>query len=52
MVSIEEKAATFAAELRLIFDDDIREFTRLCVVNALPWRMNYVGVLGVSRVEI
>ena len=34
MVSIEEKAATFAAELKLIFDDDIREFTKLCIINA------------------
>ncbi len=34
MVSIEEKAAVFAAELKLIFDDDIREFTKLCVINA------------------
>ena len=34
MVSIEEKAAIFAAELELIFDDDIREFTKLCVINA------------------
>ena len=34
MVSIEEKVATFEDELTLIFDDDIREFTRLCVVAA------------------
>ncbi len=34
MVSIEDKAAIFAAELELIFDDDIREFTKLCVINA------------------
>jgi len=34
MISIEEKAAVFAAELELIFDDDIREFTKLCIINA------------------
>jgi len=34
MVSIEDKNATFAKELRLIFDDDVREFTRLCIINA------------------
>lgn len=34
MVSVEEKSATFEEELTLIFDDSIREFTRLCVVAA------------------
>jgi len=34
MVSVEEKVATFEEELRLIFDDNIREFTRLCVMAA------------------
>jgi hypothetical protein len=34
MVSIEDKNTTFAKELGLIFDDDIREFTRLCVITA------------------
>jgi HD domain len=34
MVSVEEKVATFAEELELIFDDSIKEFTRLCVIAA------------------
>jgi hypothetical protein len=34
MVSVEEKVATFENELGLIFDDDIREFTKLCVAAA------------------
>ncbi len=34
MVTIEEKSKTFEDELKLIFDDDVREFTRLCVVTA------------------
>lgn len=34
MISIEEKAATFVEELELIFDEDIREFTKLCVMSA------------------
>ncbi len=34
MVSIEEKSATFEEELNLIFDDNIKEFTRLCVITA------------------
>lgn len=34
MVSVEEKSATFEQELDLIFDDDIKEFTRLCVIAA------------------
>jgi hypothetical protein len=32
MVSVEEKIATFEEELSLIFDEDVREFTKLCVV--------------------
>jgi len=34
MVSIEEKINTFEEELKLIFDDDVREFTKLCVAGA------------------
>ena len=34
MVSVEEKSAMFEEELSLIFDDSIKEFTRLCVVAA------------------
>jgi len=34
MVSVEEKAATFAEELELIFDDNIKEFTRLSIIAA------------------
>jgi len=34
MVSIKEKVATFEDELELIFDDSVREFTRLCVIAA------------------
>lgn len=34
MVSVEEKSATFEEELNLIFDDSIKEFTRLCVIAA------------------
>ena len=34
MVTIQEKSKTFEDELKLIFDDDIREFTRLCIVTA------------------
>ena len=34
MVSVEEKAATFEKELDLIFDDDVKEFTRLCIISA------------------
>lgn len=34
MVSVEEKIATFEEELSLIFDEDVREFTKLCVVAA------------------
>lgn len=34
MVSVEEKSAMFEEELSLIFDESIREFTRLCVVAA------------------
>jgi len=32
MISVKEKEATFKEELELIFDDTIREFTRLCVI--------------------
>ena len=34
MVSIEEKEKTFEKELQLIFDEHVREFTRLCIVSA------------------
>lgn len=34
MISLEEKASTFEKELHLIFDEQIREFTRLCIVSA------------------
>lgn len=34
MVSVEKKSATFEEELNLIFDDNIKEFTRLCVIAA------------------
>jgi hypothetical protein len=34
MVSIEEKSGTFEGELNLIFDDNIKEFTRLCIIAA------------------
>ncbi len=34
MVTIEEKSKIFEDELKLIFDDDIKEFTRLCIVTA------------------
>ena len=34
MITLEEKGKVFEEELKLIFDDDIREFTRLCVLAA------------------
>lgn len=34
MVSVEEKVAVFEEELKLIFDDGVREFTRLCIIAA------------------
>jgi hypothetical protein len=34
MVSVEERVATFEKELELIFDDNIKEFTKLCLVAA------------------
>jgi len=34
MVSNEEKVATFAEEISLIYDENVREFTRLCVIAA------------------
>lgn len=33
-VTIEEKEKTFENELKLIFSDTIREFTRLCIISA------------------
>jgi len=34
MINEEVKSNTFSEELALIFDDSIREFTRLCIVSA------------------
>lgn len=34
MVSVEEKVAVFEEELKLIFDESVREFTRLCIITA------------------
>jgi len=34
MITLEEKGKVFEEELKLIFDDDIREFTRVCVLAA------------------
>lgn len=34
MVSVEEKRATFTDEIDLIFDENIKEFTNLCVIAA------------------
>ena len=34
MISKEKKVATFAEEISLIYDDSVREFTRLCIIAA------------------
>jgi hypothetical protein len=34
MIDEKEKVAVFAQELNLIFDESIREFTRLCIISA------------------
>ncbi len=34
MVTIEEKNKVFEDELNLIFDDDVKEFTRICIITA------------------
>jgi len=34
MITLKEKENTFKEELKLIFDDNVREFTRLCVLAA------------------
>ena len=34
MITLEEKEKVFEEELKLIFDDNVREFTRLCVLAA------------------
>lgn len=34
MITIEEKSKVFEDELNLIFDEDIKEFTRLCIIAA------------------
>ena len=34
MLTAEDKAAVFSKELELIFDERIREFTRICIVSA------------------
>ena len=34
MISVQDKITTFEDEIKLIFDDDVREFTKLCVAAA------------------